>query len=90
MKWKLPEKGVIKANCDAGLYATTQRMSIGVVVRDSTGAILACLSSLREFEVPQPTLVECWVLRRASAFYSELDLQSVQLEGDALTVIKAA
>lgn len=78
-----------KASWDADLCATTQRMSIGALVRNLIGVVLTCLSSSREFKVQQLTLAKCWALCRKIDFCTELGLKKVQLEGDALTVIKA-
>lgn len=82
-------EGELKANWDAGVCNITQRTSIGIVIKDSIGAVLACLSSSRNSDAQHPTLAECWALSRTIEFCSEIGVHGVLLEGDALTVIKA-
>lgn len=49
---------------------------------------MACLSSSKRFTL-QPILAECMVLWRAIEFCEDLGLPSIQLEGDAQTIINA-
>ncbi|XP_065633927.1 uncharacterized protein LOC136069392 [Quercus suber] len=43
-KWKPPRSGCIKTNFDGAVFADTDEVGIGVVIRDSRGQVLASLS----------------------------------------------
>lgn len=58
-----------------------------MVISDSVGEILACLSLSKSFN-SQPIIVD-WALWITLEFCAKLALQNVHLEGDAQMVIKA-
>lgn len=65
-----------------------RKMSIGVIVRDSSGEVLAILSAPKMYII-DPVNVEASVTLRAAVFCKELGLQMVELEGAALQIIQA-
>lgn len=66
----------------------SQKMSIGIMVRDCHGEVIACLSALKELR-SQPVLAEIMSLWCIVEFCEELGLSKVQLEGDAQIIIDA-
>lgn len=86
VKWKAPNNPFVKVNWDAALCNTTQKMGIGIAMRDHCGQFLAGLSSSLDFS-SKPILVEFKALWRALELCVELGLERVYLEGDAQTLI---
>ena len=84
-----PPDGFYKANFDAAYFGNSGIASIGVVVRDSEGEIIAALSQkIREPHSMDAT--EALACRRAVVFARELSLFSVIVEGDSMRVMQAA
>ena len=48
LKWVPPPQGWFKANVDGDIFKETNKVGIGVVVRDSQGWVLAALSEIVE------------------------------------------
>ena len=48
LKWVPPPQGWFKANVDGDIFKETNKVGIGVVVRDSQGWMLAALSEIVE------------------------------------------
>lgn len=48
-RWLALREDLIKVNCDASVQEKNQKMGIGIVLRDSNGEVLACLSSSKPF-----------------------------------------
>ena len=70
-KWKPPDLGAFKVNYDGATFAGTGKAGIGVVIRNSEGAVLASLSQ----QIHQPTTVaqvEALAARRAVEFALEI------------------
>lgn len=63
-------------------------MGIGIILRDSYGEVLACLSSPKFF-LYQSIVTEYWALWRALIFCSELGIEKALFEGDAQVLINA-
>ena len=79
--------GVFKVNYDGVLFIETGRAGLGVVIRNSEGAVMASLSQ----QIPQPTTmaqVEGLVARRAVEFAFEIGTTSAVFEGDSNTISK--
>ncbi|GLT72939.1 hypothetical protein SLA2020_448330 [Shorea laevis] len=58
--WKKPVDGVIKLNWDAAIDERNNRMGVGVIFRDATGAVLASMCSIVPF-VTDPQQQRGWL-----------------------------
>ena len=88
MGWKPPLLGLFKINFDGATFEYLNQASIGVVIGDEHGLIIAALSQC----IPLPSsvsMVEALVARRALIFAQEISIFSVEVEGDSLQVIRA-
>lgn len=56
--WRPPAGEVTKINWDAVVSSMQQSMKIGIVVRDDTGKVWACICSSRPF-YSSPIISEC-------------------------------
>ena len=86
--WKPPDPGTLKTNFDGSVFEDLGAAGIGVVVRNSSGTIVAALSKI----VPCPSSVlalETIAARRAVLFLQELNLHGSILEGDSESSISA-
>jgi isoaspartyl peptidase/L-asparaginase-like protein (Ntn-hydrolase superfamily) len=52
--WKAPPSGMYKANWDAALNPKSERIGIGIVIRDKEGNVKAAQSSVRRADWIQP------------------------------------
>lgn len=59
--WKVPDVNSVKVNFDATLDLQTQKMGMGVVIRNFQGDVLASLSAQKTY-VTSPFVVECYAL----------------------------
>ncbi|KAF5481550.1 hypothetical protein F2P56_002191 [Juglans regia] len=87
-RWIAPPLDMFKANWDAAIDKINSWVGIGVIVRNSEGAVTASLCSSMDL-IPDPLLGEAIAARRASSFCADLGFQHVILEGDSLLVVKA-
>ena len=86
-RWKPPESDVYKVNYDGATFADQGRAGIGVVVRNSEGAVMAALSQ----RLPLPTTVaqvEALAARKAVEFALEIGFSRVTIEGDSDTIYR--
>ena len=86
--WKPPDEGKVKANFDGDMFDELNEASIGVVVKNPQGKIMAALFE----KIPKPSLVvvlETLATRRAAYFVHELGFQDAIFEGDSEISIKA-
>ena len=86
-RWKPPESEAYKVNYDGATFAEQGKAGIGVVVRNSEGAVMASLSQ----QVPLPTTVaqvEAMAARKAIEFALEIGLTRVIIEGDLETIYR--
>ena len=80
-RWKPPDRDFCKVNYDGAVFSEQGRAGIGVVIRNSDGAVMASLSQ----QVHLPTIVaqtEALAARRAMEFALEIGLTKVIIEGD--------
>ena len=87
-RWLPAPEGLYKANFDAAYFGNSGMASIGVVVCDIEGEIIAALCQ----KIREPHLVdaaEALACSRAVAFARELSLFSVIVEGDSIMVVQA-
>ena len=88
LRWKPPDSGVHKIDFDGALFLEQRCTSLGVVVRDSTGLVIAALS--QRVRLPGSVdVVEALAACRAMHFARELNLHHMMIEGDSLRVIQA-
>ncbi|XP_050254643.1 uncharacterized protein LOC126700507 [Quercus robur] len=88
LRWKPPDSGVYKVNFDGALFLEQRCASLGVVVRDSVGLVMAALSQ-RVRHPGSADVAEALAARRAICFAQELNLHNVVIEGDSLKIIQA-
>ena len=85
-RWTAPLNGFVKVNFD-GANAEASRLSgVGVVIRNSNGAVLA--SCAEKFNQPfKVEDTEALAAMKALSFAHKLGFQNIVLEGDALNLI---
>lgn len=86
VKWVLAKTPSVKTNWDAASDKEGKKRGPSIIIRDTFGQTLACLSSSYTSS-PDPILAECETLKRALIFYEELGLDRVEFEGDTKYVI---
>lgn len=79
-RWTPLETTWVKVIWDATINKGDQNMGIGVVLRDSFGAMLACRSSLTSFNF-EPILAKCKALWRAMQLCDKLGFQGFNWRG---------
>ena len=87
-RWKAPPQGVFKVNVDGATSNQGRNSSIGVIIRDCFGHVVAALSKYLpgRFTVDG---VKALAMEQGILLARELHLPRVILESDALTVIQA-
>ena len=87
-RWQAPQASFVKVNFDGAVFGELNKSSVGVVIRNNNGAVLAsCSEKMSQAYKVEET--EALVARKALMFAHELGFQSVILEGDALGLIQA-
>jgi hypothetical protein len=86
--WARPPEGYVKVNWDASVNKHHNKMGVGVVVRDSTGAVLAMLCTIRK-SITSPAVAETVGAWAAVELAKRMGLRRVIFEGDALEIIQA-
>nr|POE71608.1 putative ribonuclease h protein [Quercus suber] len=87
-KWKPPEHGLVKVNCDGARFTKENSAGVGVVIRNSEGLVLGSLLKL----VPQaysPLEIEAMAIATTLEFASALGCQRAIIETDSLVLVKA-
>jgi len=87
-KWRLPVDGWLKANWDAALNKTSRNMSVGVVVRNDQGQVVAALAKVFPY-IDDPTIAEAVATWQAVNLCVGRGLHHVVLEGDSKNVVTA-
>ena len=87
-RWCPPTTDVCKVNFDAAVFRTSNTVGLGVVVRDSSGAVIGVLSVPISLGSSVAEL-EALACLRAVQFASEIGLTRVVFEGDFAAVITA-
>lgn len=85
--WRAPEAGTIRINFDAAFNTQLLRSAGGLVVRNSSGDILASKAVIQEF-IASPFAAEASACVEAVRLGKSVGLAKVEIEGDCLTVIK--
>lgn len=87
-RWKPLNPGEYKIKFDWAMFNESGEAGIGVVVRDSSGQVIAALAK----KVGKPCnseLLEMLVARWAVIFATEIGIHQPHFEGDSETIIKA-
>ncbi|XP_075648656.1 uncharacterized protein LOC142619445 [Castanea sativa] len=87
-RWQPPLADLVKINFDGAVFSSANAAGIGVVIRDSSGQVLASCSQ-RLSQAYSSTEVEALAAAKAVSFAAELGITKAVLEGDSLTFIKA-
>ena len=86
--WTPPLPPSLKINYDGAVFKETKEAGIGVVIKDSTGQVIA--SMVERVSMPQTVAeVEALAARRVVKFAKELYLQSIIVEGDSELITRA-
>ena len=88
MRWRCPLAGLVKINFDGAVFGASNMFGIGMVIRDSNGAVLASCSQ----KIPQACKakeIEVLAALKALSFVFELGFRSAILENDSLGLIQA-
>lgn len=89
-RWTPPETDVFKVNFEGVVFPESQKIGVGIVIRDSEGQITVALSEkLRGPRIQKPEVVEAIAARRAIIFAREHGLRQVVLEGDCQMLMQA-
>lgn len=90
-RWTPPETDVFKVNFEGVVFPESQKIGVGIVIRDSEGQIMVALSEkLRGPRIQKPEVVEAFAARRAIIFAREhCRLHQVVLEGDCQMLMQA-
>ena len=87
-RWRPPQFGSVKINCDGATFKEQNRSGVGVVIRDENGLVLASLS--KQFPQLYTALeVEAMVAATALSFAVQLGFHSGTLESDSLLLVSA-
>ena len=87
-RWCPPADDVWKINFDGAMFGESDEVGIGVVIRDSRGAVKAALSEKIK-KPPTVDVLELFAAKRAVTFSLESGISRAVVEGDSATVIKA-
>lgn len=86
--WNPPSEGMYKENFDGAIFSKSSLASIGVVIRDSCGNVIAAFS--QKILLPLSIdLVEALAASRAVSSARELCISQMESEGDSKRVITA-
>ena len=86
-RWRASLVGFVKENFDGAIFDNSSMSGVGVVIRDTNGAVLAsCAEKIGHAYKADET--EALVALKALTFAHELGFQNVVLEGDALGLIQ--
>ncbi|MBA0754141.1 hypothetical protein Gogos_021720 [Gossypium gossypioides] len=87
VKWKPPENSVVRINFDASLKRHENRSCSGMVIRNSEGAVLGSKMIINE-NIPSVFATEALACIQSLMLGLDLGLSKVEINGDALTVIR--
>ncbi len=87
-RWKPPEMGWVKINYDGAVFNDTGEAGIGVIIRNSQGAVMASLSQKIPFS-HSVEAVEATVARATVQLVLDLGFMEVEVEGDSINIVHA-
>jgi hypothetical protein len=88
VQWMKPLEGFVKINWDASVNKSQKKMGVGVVVRDSDGAVVAMYCLTKGF-ITSPSTAEAVGAWAAVDLAQRLGLRRAIFEGDALEIVQA-
>jgi ribonuclease HI len=88
VRWIPSRKHRYKVNYDGAVFKETNAAGIGVIVRDSSGLVMASLSQKVRFPHSVPS-IEAWAVKRSIQFVLEIGLTDAKFEGDSQTIVAA-
>lgn len=83
-----PPVGVWKINWDAAISKETDRMGVGVVIRDATGRVLAARTKVILY-ITDPAAAEALAAWDAVVLAREMGGRWILLEGDSSVIVSA-
>ncbi|XP_042983365.1 uncharacterized protein LOC122312778 [Carya illinoinensis] len=86
-KWQAPLEGFLKVNVDGAIFADQRKAGIGVVLRDTNGAILMAASKI-EMEVDEAATIEAIAILRGIQLSLPLGIPKLIIETDCLHVVQ--
>ncbi|XP_023906710.1 uncharacterized protein LOC112018416 [Quercus suber] len=87
-RWRPPPAEMVKINFDGAVFSGKNKSGLGVVVRNSSGQVMASCSKLVN-QVYDSNEVEDMAAAWALSFAAEIGINNAVLEGDSLLVMKA-
>jgi ribonuclease HI len=87
-KWKPPESGWVKLNCDAVLDERGRCFGLGGILRDEKGFVLAAWSCSRS-GLPAPAAAEASALFHGINACKSMGISSLIIESDSLVIVSA-
>ena len=89
-RWRAPQAGFVKVNFDGAVFGDSNKSSVGIIIKDNNGAVLAsCSKKKKKIQAYKAEEIEALAALKALTFAHELGFQNVILEGDALSLIQA-
>ncbi|OMO98434.1 hypothetical protein COLO4_13915 [Corchorus olitorius] len=85
--WQAPPRGVIKINFDGSFKVASRDGSFGVIAHDNEGNVLGVAAGRLE-QVPDAFTAECLAALKAITWEKDMGFRYIQLEGDALMIIR--
>ena len=87
-RWQPPSPDVYKLNFDAALFSGMNRTSIGTIIRNDKGEVMAAMSVVR-LGAENSEEAELMACRRSLEFVVDAGFSSLIIEGDNANVIQA-
>ncbi|XWS33068.1 hypothetical protein CRYUN_Cryun22dG0046700 [Craigia yunnanensis] len=87
LQWRPPEPGVLKINFDGSVNKETRKGGLGVIIMDEKGEVMGAHAS-NMLCFPDSFTVEAYAVVRAVYFALEMGFRQVEMEGEALAIIK--
>lgn len=81
LKWSPPSEGSMMVNVDAALFSQSQRMGVGIVIRDHLGRLQAARRRYAD-QVVTPELAEAIAMRCALEFAEDGGFQRIVVASD--------
>jgi ribonuclease HI len=85
-KWSPPPEGSVLVNVDAAVFSQSQRMGVGIVIRNHLGLVQAARRRYVE-QVVNPELAEAIAMRCALEFAEEAGFQRIIVASDCAALI---